>query len=393
MMTRPLRIALAACILAAWASVGVGDTLKSTWDSGGELLQWIAVLDKDSVRLEQRTEGERTFVRATPATGVALSLPNDVETTFSLASQPAILDPRTHNAVVATMRHTMPVDEFGGCWLHRSGEYDEDMANVPFFEVASVPGDGQWHEVTLRLLDSPYVDLEDDVVLMRLGPTVPRRSGLEELNELVERLRAVPATAYLDVDRIEFVQLSEPAPPSPVITAFHPARARWLEEVTIEGSGFASPPERNVVLFDDVEAEVVRGDSSSLTVKATSSGTVQISVRTPGGGLAVAQQPFVLLRPPSQLEAVAGDAQEGSPGAVLEPMSVRVGDGTHGIPGERVTFRVAEGEGVLSATEVTTDDDGIASTVLTLGASPGTVTVEASAYGLTAVSFTARAVP
>jgi hypothetical protein len=68
-------------------------------------------------------------------------------------------------------------------------------------------------------------------------------------------------------------------------------------------------------------------------------------------------------------------------------------DNQHGLREQKVVFRVASGDGSLSAAEVMTDGHGLASTVLTLPTDPGVVKVEAKVYGFFPVVFTATATP
>ena len=98
------------------------------------------------------------------------------------------------------------------------------------------------------------------------------------------------------------------------------------------------------------------------------------------------------LRPaPQALDKLSGDEQQGAAGVALaEPLVVEV-RGKNGSPwaGAQVTFAVTAGSGTLSATTVTTDADGRASTTLTLGPQPGPNSVEATVDGLEPVTFTA----
>ena len=102
-----------------------------------------------------------------------------------------------------------------------------------------------------------------------------------------------------------------------------------------------------------------------------------------------------LLSPtPTRLSIISGDNQEGLTGeALTNPFVTEVRD-QHGDPmeGVTVTFAVTAGNGSLSATTETTDQDGQAKTTLTLGTEPGTVTVEANVEGISqTVVFNAEA--
>ena len=96
---------------------------------------------------------------------------------------------------------------------------------------------------------------------------------------------------------------------------------------------------------------------------------------------------------PKTLAKLSGDAQQGAPGASLaEPLVVSVLDQTGAaFAGASVTFAVTAGEGTLSATTATTDENGRAASTLTLGSQPGASTVTVSVAGLDPVTFTATA--
>ena len=89
------------------------------------------------------------------------------------------------------------------------------------------------------------------------------------------------------------------------------------------------------------------------------------------------------IRIPETLEIISGNDQEGLPGAALDkPFVVEVRDGTDKpLPGVEVTFSVSSGGGTLSATSVTTNSNGRAESILTLGPDPGANTVTVSVAG------------
>ncbi len=78
--------------------------------------------------------------------------------------------------------------------------------------------------------------------------------------------------------------------------------------------------------------------------------------------------------------------------ALANPFIVKVTDaGSNPVPGVPVTFLVTAGNGTLTATTVVTNAQGLASSLLTLGATPGSNIVTATATGLSGspVTFTA----
>jgi myo-inositol-hexaphosphate 3-phosphohydrolase len=96
-------------------------------------------------------------------------------------------------------------------------------------------------------------------------------------------------------------------------------------------------------------------------------------------------KPSVIVGPATQLIMISGDNQSGQAGAALAaPFVVEARDANNNpVPSVSVTFAVTSGGGSLSnAQPQLTGADGRASTILTLGASPGANTVMASADGL-----------
>ena len=98
---------------------------------------------------------------------------------------------------------------------------------------------------------------------------------------------------------------------------------------------------------------------------------------------------------PQTLTKISGDGQKGTPGVSLsEPFVVSVLDQTGAaFAGATVTFAVTVGDATLSTTTATTDENGRASSTLTLGSLPGSVTVTVSVAGLGPVTFAATASP
>ena len=94
---------------------------------------------------------------------------------------------------------------------------------------------------------------------------------------------------------------------------------------------------------------------------------------------------------PASLTKVSGDEQEALAGAALsQPFVVEVRDQIDNpLEGVQIAFAVTAGSGTLSATTATTAANGRASTTLTLGGEPETVTVEATVAELERVTFTA----
>ena len=95
---------------------------------------------------------------------------------------------------------------------------------------------------------------------------------------------------------------------------------------------------------------------------------------------------------PKTLTKISGDEQTGVLGASLsEPFVVSVLDPNRApVSGVPVTFAVISGEGTLSDTTASTDENGRAASILTLGLR-GANTVSVAVHGLDPVTFTATA--
>ena len=94
---------------------------------------------------------------------------------------------------------------------------------------------------------------------------------------------------------------------------------------------------------------------------------------------------------PSALRIISGDDQQGVSGNPLDqPLIVEVRD-QHGNPlnGATVNFTVTGGGGALSDAKATSDENGRAATMLTLGRRPGTNTVVATVSNTDPVTFSA----
>jgi len=82
---------------------------------------------------------------------------------------------------------------------------------------------------------------------------------------------------------------------------------------------------------------------------------------------------------PATLRLLTGDDQEGRLGQTVNRLAVEVWTfGGRYAAGQVVSFAITVGAGTLSTAQATTGEDGIAATVLTIGDTPGLVTVEAT---------------
>lgn len=97
---------------------------------------------------------------------------------------------------------------------------------------------------------------------------------------------------------------------------------------------------------------------------------------------------------PSGVVVVSGGGQSGHISLPLaQPLVVRVtGAGGASFPGATVAWTVTSGSATLAPVSSQSDADGRATTIVTLGATPGAVVVSASTSGLNPVTFTLTAV-
>lgn len=92
---------------------------------------------------------------------------------------------------------------------------------------------------------------------------------------------------------------------------------------------------------------------------------------------------------PAAVSIVSGNSQSARINSQLaQPLVVRVtGSGGGGFQGATVAWAVTSGPATVSPVSIQTDADGRASTLVSLGATAGAVTVSATVSGLTPVSF------
>lgn len=95
--------------------------------------------------------------------------------------------------------------------------------------------------------------------------------------------------------------------------------------------------------------------------------------------------------PPGSIGTAGGDGQTGNPGDVLPlPLVVQLVDPAPDLSGVPVTFTVLSGSATLSPAFVLTDALGQASTIVTLGLTPGPVVIQATAPGGVVTQFNAN---
>ena len=129
-----------------------------------------------------------------------------------------------------------------------------------------------------------------------------------------------------------------------------------------------------------------KGRAESTLTLGNEPGTNTVEVRARGISQTRVFSAEATLPPPvpTRLLNISGDNQAGFTGEPLaNPFVVEVRDQFDGpLEGTAVAFAVTAGRGSLSATTGTTDANGRTESTLTLGADPGTNTVEASVDGI-----------
>jgi hypothetical protein len=153
---------------------------------------------------------------------------------------------------------------------------------------------------------------------------------------------------------------------------------------SVDGGGSISPLTVTTGADGLAAAERVLGSAAGTqTAQAAATGLAPVTFTH----TAVAANPTVL-------RLVSGDGQTGSVGNPLaEPVVVRLEDDNgNGVGDKSVTFVAGPGAGSTDPVNATTDPNGFASSVWTLGSSLGGKTLTAIFSGLPPVAFTATAV-
>ena len=179
---------------------------------------------------------------------------------------------------------------------------------------------------------------------------------------------------------------------------YHPSGLSHLKKQTIGGNRtdflFRNLTGTDLALysFDDDGKKTLRyySTTDNFTAIDTHVGAIWLIQDHTGKGIAIfrAEEEVgrVLITPTtvfitSGLSKVSGDNQMGISGAVLaNPFVVEVRDENLSVlEGIVVTFTVTAGDGTLSVTHTTTDENGRAESTLTLGQNPGTNAISVSA--------------
>lgn len=124
------------------------------------------------------------------------------------------------------------------------------------------------------------------------------------------------------------------------------------------------------------------GQASTTLTLGPSPGTNTVTATCTNDGIDCGSVTFTetAQAPPTTIAIVSGNNQTAQVSTALpNPLVVQVLSGTQPVAGATIQWQVAQGGGSLSSTSSTTNANGQASTMLTLGPSPGTNTVVATA--------------
>jgi hypothetical protein len=178
--------------------------------------------------------------------------------------------------------------------------------------------------------------------------------------------------------------------PGPLVVSIldaarHPVPQVFVDFTVAGGGGTVTPPTTRTDFS---------GRAQAILTLPTTPATIVVEARSAGlTGSPARFSAVAVSGPPRSIAAVSGDRQQGTVGLPLgASFAVRIADG-YGNPvaGTPVSFVVVRGAGSLSAERPQSGADGTASSILTLGAPAGEVTVEARSEGLLGSPVTFRA--
>ncbi|MCU0918541.1 MAG: Ig-like domain-containing protein, partial [Planctomycetes bacterium] len=230
--------------------------------------------------------------------------------------------------------------------------------------------------------------------ILTLGPTpglthVQAAVGSLSVDFTIEAMPLPVATAIEKVsgDNQQAIVGSRPPLPLTVRVKDQYGKAVAKVQVTFTITAGGGEVEPGSVVTD------AAGLASTILTVGSTPGTTR--VRAAAGTLSV---DFTVeatpLPTPTIMEKVSGDNQQAIVGAKpLLPLTVRVKD-QYGmaVANVPVTFTVTAGGGSVAPASTMTDAGGLASTILTVGSTPGTIRVRAAAGNLS-VDFTVEATP
>ena len=179
-------------------------------------------------------------------------------------------------------------------------------------------------------------------------------------------------------------RVGEPLP-QPLVAAVADGTGRPVEGATVVF--VLTDPAPGAAITPDSVTTDANGNATAQVMLGTRPGTQTGEVRALGGnGAAAATAPFTLnavSENANGISAVSGDGQSGPVGSTLaNPLVVLVADAFgNPIPGVAVAWSI-EGGGSISSATTTTDQNGTASVIRTLGPAAGTQRTLATVAGL-----------
>jgi hypothetical protein len=290
----------------------------------------------------------------------------------------------------------------------QSGRVGEELPQPLIFQVVDATGRPVIRATVVIELDGGAEALPDTVstgddgrasVDVMLGPTVGPASGLarvltQEDQRSVEtefNVIALAASANgiaLESGANQTAPAGQPLPEALVVRVTD-AFGNAIAGVPITWSpvGGGSVSQASTTTDNQGRSSVLRvlgstaGQQSTLAISEGLAGSPVAFLHTATAGN------------PAGVSIVSGNEQFGAPGATLpQPLVVQVADNDgNAVTGAAVTWIVTGGGGSLNPETSTTDQNGRASTVWTLGASPGSNTATAVVSGVGQASFHATA--
>ena len=265
---------------------------------------------------------------------------------------------------------------------------DNALAGVPVI----------WTVIQPSPLDTILVDtlLTSGDGTIGLAPTMPSVAGSAQVVASVAGLPDVTVLAtVVHAEPFTLVMVNQPSNTTAGATA--PAHSVLARDAF---GNVATTFNTNVnVVVDSGPAGGTIGGTTNLIASSgvadftatqfSIAGTYRLRYTSAGLNDAVSSTFVVSAGPPSLFEIVAGNGQSGPASQPLaDSLVVRLRD-TFGNPiaGANVSFTVPSGGGTASPVIVPTDAAGLAATELTLGATLGAWSVDASSAGVSAVTF------
>lgn len=241
----------------------------------------------------------------------------------------------------------------------------------------------QWTDISSNLPPSPVTDL---ALRQPGGMLVVSTFGRGVYSTSITGLGAGIIVSRLSMD-VTLMQGATVTTAISLTNASTSATNSWRLNAL---DSWISVPEQNGVLGPNASAQVgIRISAAGLPI-GTYLGRLELITGSYVQNIHIEAR---VTASPAQMRIVSANNVTGAAGSALPPFQVLLTDANQfPLPGVTVNFAIASGGGSLSALTAHTNTVGVASTVLTLPATPGTVRVVATSGDLSATFF-ATAVP